>query len=371
MKSCKKIVTLLLLCVTPIVSAQVKKVQNDKNNDRQNSDMSVRARSFYESTAMNAGNAPWSRVIYRELDLHNGPNASLYFPEEPMEGQTNLFRLMVNLMADNKLKAYEYLDGREIFNEKYELNVKDMLDKFHIIYEEKPSRSSKLAVYEIDESDIPCNEVLSYYIKERWVFDQQGSMFFSQIEAICPILHRTGDFGGDVTKYPMFWLPYETLRPYLTQHQVMSEGMNNTLRYTFDDFFALRKYKGDIYKTLNLRNQSLMQQYPNPDSLKIAREKIEKDLEHFENSLWVSAPDPAAAAPKAKAAKGTTETVTAEGAQITEETPAEEKNGRSVRPASSNRSNPREKNKDGNSSKSSKASKSSGSAPVRSVRRTR
>ena len=189
-------------------------------------------------------------------------------------------------------------------------------------------------------------------------------MFFSQIEAICPILHRTGDFGGDVTKYPMFWLPYESVRPYLSQHQIMSEGMNNTLRYTFDDFFTLRQYKGDIYKTLNLRNQSLMQQYPNADSLKMAREQIEKDLQSFEKALWVSAPVEAEAAPKAKAAKNEV-IVAIEGTELSQEQ-AVQKEEKSVRPAST-RSNPRAKS----SSSSSKSSKSSGSAPVRSVRRTR
>ncbi|MEG1587246.1 MAG: gliding motility protein GldN [Bacteroidales bacterium] len=358
----KTIISVALLLLASVAPAQVRRIQETKSQT-QSHDMSVRAKSFIESSKQEASNAQWSRVIYRELDLKKGSNASLYFPEEPMEGQTNLFRLVINLMAEGKLQGYEYLDGREIFTEKYELNVKDLFDKFHILYEEKAGRGKTAAQYLVDESDIPCNEVLSYYIKEKWVFDQRGSMFFSTIEAICPILHRPGDFGGEVTRYPMFWLPYEKVRPYLTQHQVMSEGLNNTPRYTFDDFFVMRQYDGTIYKTLNLRNQSLMQMYPNPDSLKIAQDKIERDLEAFRESLWVPTPEELAA----KAAKETDvkDPKEAKAVAVSGEETVVEKPVRS-----SVRSNPRAKSKSESSSTRS-SSRSENSAPVRSVRRTR
>lgn len=356
----KTIISLTFLLLASVAPAQVKRVQENKTQT-QPTDMSVRAKSFIESSAPEAADAQWSRVIYRELDLTNGPNASLYFPEEPMEGQTNLFRLIVNLMAEGKVSGYEYLDGREIFTEKYELNVKDMLDKFHILYEEKAARGKTAAHYLIDESDVPCNEVQSYYIKEKWVFDQRGSMFFATIEAICPILHRSGDFGGEVTKYPMFWLPYEKIRPYLTQHQIMSEGLNNTPRYTFDDFFVMRQYQGKIYKTLNLRNRSLMQMYPNADSLKMAQEKIEKDLVDFRRSLWVPTPEEA----EAKAKKVSADPEAAVNAQE-EETVVEKQ------PRTTVRSNPRSKSSKSEAAPARSVKRSSeGNAPVRSVRRTR
>lgn len=360
MKCFKTIISLAAFFCAVTSFGQVKRVQEQKKTSHTSSDMSVRARSFYESSAPATEHAQWSRVIYRELDLTQGSNASLYYPEDPMEGQTNLFRLVLNLMAEGKIKGYEYLDGREIFTEKYELQVKDMLDKFHILYEEQPAKGKTAAQFVIDESDVPCNEVLSYYIKERWVFDQRGSMFFSTIEAICPILHRSGDFGGEATKYPMFWLPYESVRPYLTQHQIMSDGMNNAPRFTFDDFFVMRQYEGKIYKTLNLQNKSLMQLYPDADSLKQAQDKIEKDLTDFRNSLWVPRPESAEAKAKAVAGKE-------EAATVAEEKPVEPKATRaSVRP------NPRAKSESSKSSDAVRSVKrSTEKAPVRSVRKTR
>ena len=347
----KLFLTLSLLLASCWLPAQVKRV-TDANKQKQNTDISLRAKSFIESSTGDRKDVAWVRIIYRELDLTKGSNASLYYPEDPIDGQPNLFRLIMTLMSDGKLDAYEYLDGREIFTDKYKLKVKDMLDRFHILYEEKAVRGTQHPVFVIDDSDVPCNEVQSYYIKEKWMFDQRSSMFTSQIEAICPILHRSGDFGGDVTKYPMFWVPYEKIRPYLTQYQVMSDGMNNAMRYTFDDFFVLRKYDGKIYKTMNLRNQSLMQQYPNADSLKLAQEKIDCELNNFEQSLWI----PSDEAINAK------ENVSKENNQSVKSEKQEKKSSsRSVRSSRSRKSESSSENK------SEKATQ----APIRSVRRTR
>jgi gliding motility associated protien GldN len=220
--------------------------------------------------------------------MENPVNASLYYPVEPMDGLTNMFRVILDGICSNRLKGYEYLDGREIFDEKYVVKPKDVLDKFQILYQEKPGVGQNAKpTYTVEEIDVPCNEVLSYFIKERWEFNQKTSKYGPRILAICPVLHRAGDFGGDAVKYPMFWLNYEDLRPLLRDHLIMSDGMNNTPRFTMEEFFTLEQYKGDIYKVQNTRGLSLMQQYPNADTLKYMRGKIEAELRGFGDSIWV------------------------------------------------------------------------------------
>lgn len=46
-------------------------------------------------------------------------------------------------------------------------------------------------------------------------------------------------------------------------------------------------YDGEIYKTRNLRNQSLMQQHPEPEALAHAQDSIQRRLTSFEEKLWV------------------------------------------------------------------------------------
>ena len=65
------------------------------------------------------------------------------------------------------------------------------------------------------------------------------------------------------------------------------DDYNNLAKYNYDDYFQLGMYKGDIYKTRNLRNLTLMQMYPDPDDLKHAQDSIEARLRAFDRNLWV------------------------------------------------------------------------------------
>ena len=334
-------------------------------NNTSSSSISVRAKSLYEKEAISPADIPWMRVIYRSLDLKEEKNMPLYYPEEPTENQENLFRLIMRLLTENKIVAYEYLDGREVFTDQYKMNLKDLLDKFHILYEEKEGRTSKSTRYLVNESDVPSNEVLSYYIREKWIFDQRNSGLTSVIEAICPILHRVGDFGGDAMTYPMFWIKYDDLRPYMAQQYILTNNENNVQNYTYDDYFKMRMFEGKIYKTTNLRNMSLMQLYDTAEKQDSARAGIEKQLQNFENSLGVKSPAPVEQASKDTDKKKRT---ASSGQNATEK---EVKSSvRSSRGTTTSRSSVKSGSSKSVKSKSSRSS-SSKSAPIRSVRRTR
>lgn len=229
----------------------------------------------------------WMRVIYRELDLRDDRNAPLYFPEEPAEGQESLFRMLMRLLANDQLTAYEYLDGREVFNDQYKIKVKDMLDRFHIYNKEAKGSSEKHPKFEIHESDVPATEVLSYYIVERWEFDKRSNRTRTVVEAICPVLHRSDEWGMEPVRYPMFWVKFDDIRPYLSKQNIFTTDDNNLATCTYDDFFQLGLYNGEIYKTRNLRNRSLVQMYPNADDRKRAQDSIQASLERFDNRLYV------------------------------------------------------------------------------------
>jgi hypothetical protein len=129
--------------------------------------------------------------------------------------------------------------------------------------------------------------VLSYYVIERWEFDTRGNRMKTYVDAICPVLHRSGDFGGEAIKYPMFWVKYSDLRPWLAQQTIFTSDDNNLPTCTYDDFFNLTMYKGEIYKTRNLRNKSMMQMYPDSADMHRAQDSIQNRLDKFEEKLWV------------------------------------------------------------------------------------
>ncbi|MDE6377148.1 MAG: gliding motility protein GldN, partial [Duncaniella sp.] len=163
----------------------------------------------------------------------------------------------------------------------------DVLDRFYILHSPAKGSTEKNPRYAIDDSDIPASEVLSYYVIEKWEFDRRQNRMRARIEAICPVLHRAGDFGAEAVKYPMFWVKYSDLRPYLITQQIFTDDDNNLASSTYDDYFQLGLYEGEIYKTRNLRNKSLMQLYPDPDELTHARDSIQNSLDNYEKKLWV------------------------------------------------------------------------------------
>lgn len=329
MKSISKYITAaaLLLTASLPIAAQTEDSGNvvrrragsertrDKNATEQGPVVTDRMQSFYENDGSSTGDADrqWMRVIYRQLDLEKDKNAPLYFPEEPIDGQENLFRIIMRLLANNQVAAYEYLDGREVFTDQYRVKVRDVLDRFHILYTDAKGSSERNPRFVIEESDVPANEVLSYYVIERWEYDTRHNRLRPHIEAICPVLHRSGDFGGEAVRYPMFWLKFSDIRPWLAQQSIFTSDDNNLPTCNYDDYFNLTMYDGEIYKTRNLKNRSMMQLYPDEDARKHAQDSIQASLDSFEKKLWVPSREEVIAAREAReaAARGDSTTVTA------------------------------------------------------------
>lgn len=262
--------------------------RGERESVKENSKMpelTVRAQDLNERLTQDVGNARWMRVVYRQLDLTKEQNAPLYYPVHPMNGQMNLFSIIFQLLSENKLDVYEYVDGYEVFDDDHLVNFKELLDRFHVYYEEVENKQGGEPSLIINESDVPSEQVRSYYVKEAWYFDQNNSLFDVKTLAVCPLLSLDNDFGQ--TTSPMFWLPYENIRPYINTAFIMTSNLNNVATFTIDDYFRRRMFDGEIIKTQNLMNQPLQAYCPTPDSLKMEQDRIEKQLTSFEETLWM------------------------------------------------------------------------------------
>lgn len=244
--------------------------------------LSERARIRNIGQTKDMGNTRWVRGIYRFLDLDKGVNGALYYPSVPTATRMNLFTLIMKQLAVGNITAYKWqLDGSEKFNADQQASIKDILDQFEIMYTEENGK------YKIEDIDLPNNEVRGYYVKELWYFDNNNSVFDVQTVAICPVLFRQDDYGEGTGRYPMFWLPYEEIKPYAAQMPVMTSNLNNVERGTIDDFFVMHRFDGEIYKTTNMQNESMAELYPDPDLRKREEKKVEWELRTINDSLWV------------------------------------------------------------------------------------
>lgn len=277
------LVAMTAVAQTATAQPPVRRAEAERNSNTAtvaNIELSERARTQYPGT-VTPQEVDWKRDVYRELDLSKESNASLYYPVEPIGNSMNLFTFLFQNIINGNITAYKYnLDGNELFTDDNVVDVKNMLANYRIYYEENDG------AIVVGKSDVPSAEVLSYYIKESHYYDQRTGTYSKRVTAICPVLHRSGEFTSEVTKYPMFWLNYDNIAPQLTQQTVMTSSLNNVASMTIDDYFKKGCYDGDIYKTVNMRNLAIAQYCSDSTEIRREQEMIESQLEDFHTNLW-------------------------------------------------------------------------------------
>ena len=339
----KFIVLTLSLVVALNLSAQPAKSRVAENNARNNTQAQAkkvdRASIMYPTAVAVPEEVSWRRDVYRELSLKLDENAPLYYPDVPKDGKQNLFFTLFRLLNVGRIPAYNYkADGTEHFDRANRMHFKDMLDRYEIDYEVD---SAKRAI-NVRDADIPGSEVLSYFVKESSYYDQNTATFHSRVVALCPVLHRERDeFSyesmydeedeefeeeSNIQKYPMFWVKFEDIEPYVSKQMLMISDINNESKMSVADFFATNKYKGKIYMTTNMQNRAIMD-YCKTDSDVVAEQnRLEKQVKDFEKHIWtppvdstaiarrdsIAAAEAAAKTKKKRSVKSTDDTVTPE-----------------------------------------------------------
>ena len=263
--------------------------QQKKSKTTASSAMTRRAQISFPTALDVPEDVVWRRDIYREILLEEDANAGLYYPVQPQGKQVNLFTYIFKLAQNGYIPIYEYSvanDGQDDFSDDSKVSMKTILDNFRIFYEEQ---NGKLKV---DNSDIPSGEVKKYYLKESAYYDQANSSFHIKVLALCPVMMRDDDFAfsdenSQGTAYPLFWVKYSDLEPFLTRQTVMTSSKNNAALMSMDDFFTMNKYKGKIYKTTNMLGKTLAQ-ICEGDTARLSAEqkRIEQELEAFRKNIF-------------------------------------------------------------------------------------
>ncbi len=261
---------------------QQQQQQRQTGQQTQQGGMTQRMRIQYPTALDMPEDVVWRRDIYREIDLNEEENAGLYDPAEPQGRRMNFFTYVFKLALNGYIPVYEYnLDGNEVLEPTAKVEMKSILDNYHIFYEEQDGK------LKVDNSDIPSQEVRLYYLKESAYYDQANSSFHIKPIAFCPVMFREDDFGGEAAKYPLFWVKYSEVEPYLSRQTIRTSDKNAAALMTLDDYFGLNKYKGKIYKTDNRLGKTLAQVVEG-DTARLSAEqrRIEAELEAFRANIF-------------------------------------------------------------------------------------
>ena len=260
---------------------QKQPAQKPQKQNKVSSAMSVRAQISFPTVVDMPEEVVWRRDIYREIDLTKNDNAGLYYPVEPQGKQLNLFTYIFKLAQNGYIPVYEYpTDGSDVFTNDTKVEMKTILDNYHIFDEEQDGK------LKVDNSDIPSSEVRKFFLKESAYYDQANSSFHIKVLALCPVMLREDDFGGEATQYPLFWVKYSDLEPFLNRQTVMPSSLNNAATMSMDDFFTLNMYRGQIYKTNNAQGKTLAQYCPDEAAMTAEQKRIEKELADFHKTIF-------------------------------------------------------------------------------------
>ena len=260
---------------------KTQQAQKGQQGQQQNG-MTQRMQIMYPTAVDMPEEVVWRRDIYRELDLSEEENAGLYDPVEPQGKRMNLFTYVFKLALGGYIPVYEYnLDGNEVLEASAKVDMKTIMENYHIFFEEQGGK------LKVDNSDIPSAEVKTYYLKECAYYDQANSSFHIKPIAFCPVMVRSDFDDEEGTKYPLFWVKYSEVEPFLSRQTIKTSDVNDAAVMNLDDYFTRNKYKGKIYKTANRLGKTLAQIAGN-DSTKYSDEqkRIEAELEAFRQNIF-------------------------------------------------------------------------------------
>lgn len=241
----------------------------------------LRQQNFPVALSMTDENIEWQRDIYREISLYDNENAGLYCPAEESAKQKGLFTSLFYLAVSGKIPVYKYsIDGNEVFNSSGRADIKDILTNHHIFFEEDSDHIV------IDWDDVPAQEVVTYYIKEGVYYDLTNSSFRIKVLALCPVIVEDGEFSIEPMRYPLFWVEFKDLEPYLHDLTIIADYKNMAMSMPMTDYFTLNKYKGSIYKVSNPFGYTLRQMVDSDSDYVAAQKRIEAELKRVTRTTY-------------------------------------------------------------------------------------
>ena len=238
----------------------------------------------------------WRKVVGRVIDLREQVNRPLYYPNGSEDNymdehtQKNLFAIILYNLYKGNLDVYinTSIDGPD---------VPQFIDEFKVKYEDIPwlhgsedmQDERYLEIY--DRINYITPGIIKYYIQEVWYFNKTTSTFHNKIIAIAPVFdarYHVGEGAAGMigTSDPLFWIPYDKLRPFLQEEFVKMTGRNITPLVNFDEFFTTRQFYSYIVKDYDMQSRQLEDVSNDPVYLKQEQDRIENEILNFEQDLW-------------------------------------------------------------------------------------
>lgn len=241
---------------------------------------------------------PWSKTVYRVIDMREKQNIPLYFPMESTDGFQSLMNVMLQGVIHKTLTVYKKGIRDDQFRPDFTRNKVVPFDSTkYLINSVFSYKDGDAEFYPALVADAQGNlqidnmtiiEFLKrqqrFLIKEVWFFDKHRSVQECRIEAIAPLLSYPKD-KSSLIKSIVCWFRFNELRSLLAEEKIFW-GDNQSSDMTFDLFFSQRLYSGNILGIDDNYHRTLLDYLTNADEIKKEQDNIQRDIIDFENDLW-------------------------------------------------------------------------------------
>lgn len=221
----------------------------------------------------------WEKRVWRDLDLKERQNFSLYYPTEYLPCRLSLIQIVSKHVLTGELIAFE----DESFYKPLEISavrnkIRETGEINEVTYDEEGNQRETTRA--VTDSVSFLNRVTKVRILEDWYMNKQNSNLEVRIVAM-----GFYEFLPDKDAYKeLFWVYFPALRKQLSKYRVFN-GKNNGDYSSFDDLFLRREFSSLIVKENNVYDRSISEYCNGIDAL-LESDRIKYEIFKMEQDWW-------------------------------------------------------------------------------------
>jgi len=275
----KKLLVLLFVVTSVVTKAQVGIFQPGDYRDGIYDKENAVNRRFIPYTHLREGDVTWEKRVWRDIDMREKTNQTLYYPVDPVNGRISMFQLLSKYILADQLMAFSDEEFRQPLDRQA---LSDKLRKCDSIVQkdvDSLGEEHETKIWSCDSTSI-FRAIRKYRLKEDWFFDKQKSTLEVRIIGL-------GVFTYDEDKDALreqFWVYFPACRPYFAKHEVFNTK-NDSERRTFEDIFWKRQFQSTIVKESNVYDRNIIE-YANGIEALLESDRIKGDIFRWEHDLW-------------------------------------------------------------------------------------
>lgn len=226
----------------------------------------------------------WRIRIWRNIDVREKINLSLYYPLQSNQNRISFFQLLKDALMGGEICAYAF--NPFDFDDSYKQRLtKTEVEKELISIDTVQDENGNMTPI---KNEVTPDKIKGYTIKEDWLFEKQRSVLDPRILFICPLTQNvnknTGKEDESAGPQNLFWIYFPDIRPMMA-HTPVFNAQNDAERRTFDDIFWKRQFSSYIIQQSNVYDRSMSTYVKGTDAL-LESDKMHDKIAGIEHDMW-------------------------------------------------------------------------------------